>query len=71
MGLCNCNNPKWVKEIGSWDGCPLVGGAHTQFIVNECKNCGGISGFPQSNFELALKNGTPATRKKLEEVIGK
>lgn len=69
MALCKCDLPKQIKQIGSWDGCPLEGDAHTQFFVEKCKGCGGICGFPQSNFDLALKDGTPETKKKLAEII--
>lgn len=67
--LCGCRPPKYVETIGSWDGCPLEGSAHTQFIVQRCKGCGGICGFPQSNFDLALAKGTPEAQKKIAEII--
>lgn len=69
MALCKCDLPKQIEQVGSWDGCSLEGDAHTQFSVQRCKGCGGICGFPQYNFELALKEGTPETKKKLAEII--
>jgi len=66
--LCSCDYPNYIEEIGYWDGCPLEGG-HTAFAVNKCKNCGGVSGFPQYNFELALKEGTRETKEKLRQII--
>jgi len=68
MKLCKCELQKHTDEIGYWDGCPLEGFAHTSFAVEQCRGCGGICGFPQSNFELALTNGTVKTKEKLNEI---
>ena len=67
--LCKCDSGNGVEQIGKWDGCPLDGGGHTAFIVERCLNCGGVCGFPQSNFELALKDGTPETKQKLAAIV--
>lgn len=69
MSLCKCEGSHRVGTIGSWDGCPLKSGGHTSFIVQRCSDCGGISGFPGDNLELALTQGTEATKKKLAEII--
>jgi len=70
MALCKCELPKQVRIIGFWDACALEGKAHTNFCIKRCEGCGGICGFPQTNFEIALKDGTPETKKKLAEIIG-
>lgn len=67
--LCQCKGSHSVEQLGNWDGCPLQGFAHTQFYVQRCLDCGGICGFPQSNFELALEKGTPETKAKLAKII--
>ncbi len=67
--VCKCEPTKQVRQIGNWDGCPLEGGGHTQFFVQRCLGCGGICGFPQSNFDLALEKGTPETKKTMAEII--
>lgn len=72
MELCNCLETKSthsVDHIGSWGGCPLVGGGHTSFAVHRCKECGKICFFPDDNGKIALEKGTPETKKKLEEII--
>lgn len=66
--LCECKSSRQVEQIGSWDGCPLKGG-HTQFYVQRCRTCGGVSGFPSANFELALKDGTDETKATLAQII--
>ena len=67
MGLCKCDLPKEVEQIGHWEGCPLDGfvGHHTSFYVQRCLGCKGICGLPQKSFELAWEEGTEATKKKL------
>lgn len=76
MALCNCKiSKRWaftknkVTQIGNWDGCPLDDG-HTNFMVFRCSRCKGIIGFPATNLNLALENGTLETKKKLAEIIG-
>lgn len=68
MGFCKCEGPRLFEQIGSWNGCPLEGGGHTQFYVEKCLDCGGICGFPQSNFDLALKEGTEETKSTLSRL---
>ena len=69
MGLCKCAESRGFKEIGFWDHCPLEGGGHTQFKVNRCVACGGVSGFPDTNMEIALNEGTILTKYKLAKII--
>lgn len=69
MNLCKCEGSRRVERIGSWDGCLLEGFAHTSFMLLKCSICGGISGFPPKNLEIALKTGTPETKGKLAEII--
>lgn len=70
MNLCKCTvTERKIIKLGYWDGCPLEGKSHTSFDVNQCMECGGICGFPQPNFELALQKGTEATKNKLAEII--
>ena len=71
MSLCKCEGSHRVHTIGNWDGCPLENKCHTSFVVQRCLDCGGISGFPSNNLDLALREGTVATRKKLAEIINK
>jgi len=73
MSLCTCmENDKGsheVEQIGSWDGCPLEGGGHTNFIVFRCRDCGGVCFFPEDSGKIALEKGTPETKAKLAEII--
>lgn len=68
--LCECDGNRPVCEIGHWDGCPLDGGGHTNFVVHRCGICGGVFGFPSSNFALALKYGTVDAKVTLLAIIG-
>ncbi len=71
MALCTCNSLKHsVITIGNWEGCPLQGGGHTNFMILKCKKCNGILGFPNENLKIALENGTEETKVKLAEIIG-
>jgi len=67
---CQCKSKsREVKQIGSWDHCPLEGNGHTSFVVFRCSNCGGVDGFPSENLDIALREGTLETKKKLDEII--
>lgn len=46
----------------------LIGGKHTQFVVLKCNKCGDMSGFPNDNLILAIKNGTEDTKEKLRQL---
>lgn len=70
MELCVCSYPKTVDVMGSWDGCPLEGGAHTAFMVSRCRGCGKIGGFPEENFKLALERGSATTKETLAKIMG-
>ena len=69
MDLCECDCPKRVEQIGVWDGCPLEGFAHTSFIVQRCKSCGKIDGFPRANLDLAINKGTEETKQMIAHII--
>ncbi len=47
---------------------PLVGGRHTRFVMLKCSECGNMSGFPSSNMEMAIKDGTDQIKEKLKEL---
>jgi hypothetical protein len=71
MTLCNCNTDnKRSSYIGKWDGCPIEGDGHTNFMLFRCNKCKGIIGFPDANLKIALEKGTKETKKKLAELIG-
>ncbi len=59
MNLCNCTANHTITELGHWDGAPLQDGGHTAFALHQCDSCGGLSGFPDTNFRLFLKRGVP------------
>lgn len=69
MALCKCTGSRNVKLISRLNQWPLKGDAHTKFFVKVCMVCGGVSGFPQENFDNALENGTPETRATLTDII--
>ena len=66
---CGCDGDREVETIGSWDHCPLEGGGHTQFLVHKCRKCGGISGFPDQNLQIALDHGIETTKMTLRELL--
>lgn len=54
-----------VRRLNTLDHVPLRNGHHTSFIVMKCTRCGGMVGFPSSNLELALREGTPQVKDQL------
>ena len=66
---CVCRHDRKVKELGTWEGCPLENGGHTMFITQQCMNCGGLCGFPDFNLQLALDEGTPQTKETLRKLM--
>lgn len=71
LELCKCTGSRTIETMGSWDHFPLEGGSHTAFMINRCKDCGGVCGFPQENFDLALEKGTPKNKDLLFDIIYK
>ena len=65
MKLCKCDPPKKVKIIPTSEHWPLIGSGYTTFYLQQCLECGGVCGFPQENFEIALEKGTEITKRKL------
>lgn len=68
MEWCKCTGSRKTVNLGKWDRCELEEGRHTQFFLERCKVCDGLCGFPQTNFELALEEGTVETKKLLKEM---
>ncbi|GAH30948.1 unnamed protein product [marine sediment metagenome] len=69
MALCKCTGARNVKLMSLLNRWPLEGDAHTEFFVNVCLICGGVSGFPKENFDLALETGTIETKETLNDII--
>ncbi|KKN32643.1 hypothetical protein LCGC14_0811660 [marine sediment metagenome] len=69
MAICICKDPRRLKRISEWIRCPLQGGGHTKFLINECSGCDGIVFFPDDNYKLAMDKGTDYTKKLLNEII--
>ena len=67
MKLCECELPKEVRVIPAPERWPLINGGYTTFYLQQCLGCGGICGFPQQNFEIALEKGSEITKSKLAE----
>jgi hypothetical protein len=68
-GRCTCKGNRTYTSIGEWEGCPLEGQGHTAFSLLKCNHCGGLFGFPDSNLDIALEHGTPATKAKLHDLF--
>jgi len=66
---CFCRHNREIIEIGNWEHCPLADGGHTEFSTNKCSECGGLYGFPDSNLQLALDEGTPQTKETLRKIM--
>lgn len=56
--LCKCSGDIITSNNKECEYFPLQGGYHTAFIVGECNKCGGLTGFPSHNLELAINRGT-------------
>ena len=69
VGRCACTQNRTVKQIGYWEHCPLEGGGHTAFYLQRCCDCEKVCGFPDSNLDIALIQGTAATKAKLREIM--
>ena len=62
---------KTAKRVGVYRVAPLADGHHTSFMVLKCLSCNGVFGFPDDNYQLAKKEGTEETKKKLAEIEAK
>lgn len=63
--ICKCLETKSshkVERVFHFDRYVLEGGGFTSFMVFQCCDCGAFGGFPPSNFEIALKEGTAETK---------
>jgi len=58
VGRCTCEISRGVTNLWFWEVFPLKGGGHTSFGLHRCDNCGKVSGFPDSNLDIALECGT-------------
>ncbi len=68
--LCDCKGDIQMMNTKEAEYFPLNGGYHTAFLVGECEHCGGLAGFPHSNLELAVQDGTEEGKKILQENFG-
>lgn len=64
--FCECETCS-IKTLGLFGHAVLKSGHHTSFVLHQCLKCGKIGGFPQSNLELALKEGTIETLNELRK----
>ena len=62
MAFCKCELPKTVEILEHWDHCPLEDFGYTDVYIQKCRGCGRTCGFPQENFDIALKKGTKETK---------
>lgn len=53
--LCDCIGTINTTDNKECEYFPLIGGYHTHFLVGTCIKCGGLSGFPHYNLELATQ----------------
>ena len=67
--LCECYGDIHTSTSNSVTNFPLKEGYHTGFLVGECIKCGGLSGFPHSNLQLAIKECTPKGKEFLEQEL--
>jgi len=68
--LCECSGEIEMLNTKEAKDFPLAGGYHTAFLVGECSLCGGLAGFPHSNLEIAIKEGTEEGKRVLRENFG-
>lgn len=62
----NCgHHGRVLTVLPTLDHVPLKDGHHTSFMLMRCKTCGGMVPFPQSNYDLAIREGTPAIKDQL------
>jgi len=64
MSLCQCKEGSkrhHVEGVVWFDYAPLDSGRHTAFILLRCKECGGFCGFPDKDFNLAVREGNAWT----------
>jgi hypothetical protein len=54
------------NPVGHYDKAWLEDGHFTSFMLLHCTRCGRLTGFPASNFQMALDRGTPETKQALE-----
>jgi hypothetical protein len=66
--LCECTGDIAWNSSTSIENFPLGDGYHTGFIFGKCEGCGGFSGFPHSNLELAVKTTSKEGKKILLEL---
>ncbi len=64
-----CDHKKGLAMLGEVT-TPLEDGHHTKFMVLGCQ-CGELMGFPDSNYELAQKEGTPEAKEGLAGLAAK
>ena len=60
-----------VDLLGHLDHVPLHDGHYTSFMLMKCTGCGGMVGFPQSNLDLALLEGTQEVKYQLRVLAEK
>lgn len=54
---CACTSCH-TGSIATWDHFPLRNGGHTSFVLFRCLECRGVTGFPDTNLDIALSGGT-------------
>ena len=59
MELCTCKvlNDRKLKVTDRIDRAEMKNGDHTSFYLLRCEVCGGIWGWPEKNFMMALDGG--------------
>lgn len=68
--LCECSGEIEMLNTKEVEYFPLVGGYHTAFLVGKCSLCDGLAGFPHSNLEIAVEEGTEEGKRILRENFG-
>lgn len=66
--ICICKGTKIPHKHVLFESAPLEGERTTTFTIAKCSVCGGWYGFPEENFKIAIKNGTPALFKAFEDL---
>lgn len=73
MSRCTCTSTVHpaITAVTDYETYNLNGGSHTGFVLFRCSACLGVFGFPDSNLDLALTEGTDETKEFLNLILTK
>ena len=59
--VCDCTGEIPIKDLTDYVTLYLVSGQHTGTMIQKCLKCKRLTGFPNDNLILAIKEGTDVT----------